>query len=321
MTTAADAGSGRTASPANPEPLPALAVPPPTSSRRSLWITLFCAASYLWAFNAQPAANNPNENVRLYMTAAMVDDGTYVIDHQRALWGWCNDAGVRDGHYYSVKAPGTSFLGVPGYAAYRAFVAVTGATLDKEAALWAGRFSATILPSLLFLFFFHRWLARRTRSPWTADIVTVALALGCNFATYATSYASHAPSAACAFGAFMLIVNAREAARIRASHAFLAGLLTAGVTFFEYHGALTTLLLGGFALLSIRPWRQLAPYLAGGLVIAGIMMHFHATAFGGPFTPGHLFVENEAFRAGHQEGLYGASSFHAEGALKLLVGP
>src|SRR5580693_3638286 len=67
--------------------------------------------------------NNPNENVRLYMTMALVEHHTFQIDAIVDRYGWVNDmarlAG-KDGveHDYSLKAPGTSYAGVPFYWAF-----------------------------------------------------------------------------------------------------------------------------------------------------------------------------------------------------------
>jgi hypothetical protein len=52
-----------------------------------------------------------------------------------------------------------------------------------------------------------------------------------------------------------------------------------------------------------------------------VMMHFHWRAFGNPLTPGHLFVENDAFRAAHEEGLYGAVGPSAKALYGLLLEP
>jgi hypothetical protein len=51
------------------------------------------------------------------------------------------------------------------------------------------------------------------------------------------------------------------------------------------------------------------------------MMHFQWAAFGSPFRPGHVYVETDAFRALHHEGVYGATGFHADAAVGLLFDP
>ena len=88
---------------------------------------------WLYVFPYFASLSNPNENVRLYMTAALVDEGSYEISSIRQRWGWVNDAAcVQDvvgvlspctgvmpqggeRRYYSVKAPLASFLAIPGY--------------------------------------------------------------------------------------------------------------------------------------------------------------------------------------------------------------
>ncbi|MGC9042083.1 MAG: hypothetical protein ACP5MJ_21535, partial [Roseiflexus sp.] len=57
-----------------------------------------------------------NQNSRLNLTLAIVDDGSFQIDRFVANTG---DYAKYNGHYYSDKAPGTSFLAVPVYAAVR----------------------------------------------------------------------------------------------------------------------------------------------------------------------------------------------------------
>lgn len=57
-----------------------------------------------------------NQNSRLNLTLAIVDDGSFQIDRFVANTG---DYAKYNGHYYSDKAPGTSFLAVPMYAAVR----------------------------------------------------------------------------------------------------------------------------------------------------------------------------------------------------------
>jgi len=66
----------------------------------SRWTTAVSVAVlallYLWVFPYHAVVGNPNENVRVYMTAAVVDDGTFAINRVEALWGYTNDKAVRD---------------------------------------------------------------------------------------------------------------------------------------------------------------------------------------------------------------------------------
>ncbi|MCA9529083.1 MAG: hypothetical protein KC543_02975 [Myxococcales bacterium] len=298
----------------------------------------------LYVFPCFPTLNNPNENVRFYMTASLVEDGTYAIDAVRARWGRVNDGACVDlapdgarspcttpepapgvvRHRYSVKAPGTSWLGVPAYALYRALR--SPARFDRVEALWAVRVGGTILPMLVFFWCFHRWLGRFTRHRALRDAVFFSTALGSLLCGYSLLFVSHATGAAAAFGAFMLLERAhhRPAARSeRAAVALaaLAGLLAAGASFLEYHAIFVSVLLCAYALVALRGPRRFTRYLAfvlGALVPTVAMMQFQYRAFGNPLSPGHLFVEANAWRALYHHGLFGADRFRPEAAFRLL---
>lgn len=289
--------------------------------RRTLAMLALCAAAYLYVFPYQPRINNPNENARFYMTAALAEEGTYVLDGMRARWGWVNDCAIYEGHAYSVKAPATSFLGVPAYAAYYWGGRWLGWDFDREVALWLCRVTASILPWLLFLFFFHRWLGRHTSSALVRDAVFVSLALGSCLYGYGMLFLSHTLSAAAAFGAFMLLYDARHAGRTSGLRAFAAGFLAAGVTLLEYPGVVVSVALSVYALFVVRPVLRLIPFAVGGMIPTAAMMHFQWACFGSPLSPGHLYVESEQFREQHHEGFFGAVGLQWEAIYGLLVHP
>lgn len=291
------------------------------SRRRTLGALLLCGAAYLYVFPYQIRINNPNENVRLYMTAALAEQGTYEISELRRRWGWVNDCAAKDGQIFSVKAPATSFLGVPPYFVYYWITEHTDLDFDRTFALWLCRVFASILPWLLFLVFFHRWLGRHTSSPLARDAAFLSVALGSCLYGYGLLFMSHTLSAAAAFGAFMLLYDARKAGRMRAGRAFLAGFLAAMVTLLEYPGFLASALLSLYALFVVRPWIRLLPYALGGMIPTAAMMHFQYRCFGSPFTPGHLYVENDFLRGRHEEGFFGAVGVQPEALFGLLVHP
>ncbi|MEM9070772.1 MAG: hypothetical protein AAGE52_19850 [Myxococcota bacterium] len=306
---------------------------PPSRRDRFVAVGLFVAA-YLYVFPYYPGINNPNENVRVYMTAALVEEGSYEISTFRRRWGWTNDAACvqwpEDGEapepcarfrrgstrkYYSVKAPFTSWLGVPAYAAIRALY---GDTASPPTVYWWLRVTASGIPMAVFFWFFYGWLGRRTRFPLLRDAVYLSTALGSVLLGYAYLFVSHSVSAAAAFGAFMLLARGREEGRISWTKAILAGFLATSATALEYPCFLVTFALCVHALFAIRPWPRIVAFGLGALLPTLLVMHFQASAYGNPFTPGHLFVENEGFRAGHESGLFGADQFRPSAAVRLL---
>ncbi len=294
-----------------------------SAGRRSrvLQALALAAFAYLYVFPYFPRVNNPNENVRFYMTAAMVEDGTYHIDGVRERWGWVNDAAVYDGHYCSVKAPATSMIGAPAYWAYREIARLRGVPFDRAVALWVVRVVASVIPALVFLYAYYEWLRRRGGPPVVRDAVFASIALGSMFYAYAILFVTHTLSAVAAFGAFMLLRDARHARRIGAWDAALAGFLATLVTATEYPGFPATVVLCVYALFCLRPLHRLVPFALGALVPTLAVMHFHDVCYGSPFRPGHRFLENDQFRDAMNEGFYGAATVHWEAAGGLLFHP
>lgn len=74
----------------------------------ALFLFLFVCNAYFF-----PRWADPNQNSRLDMVVAVVEDGTFQIDDY--VENTVDYAKVGD-HYYSDKAPGAAFLGIPLYA-------------------------------------------------------------------------------------------------------------------------------------------------------------------------------------------------------------
>ena len=282
-----------------------------------------CAVAYLYVFPYQSNLNNPNENVRLYMTAAIVEEGRYEIDTMRERWGWVNDAAKVGRHLYSVKAPGTSLLGVPAYAGYYGITRAFDLELDRTLALWLCRGTATIAPMLRWLYLLHGWLTRQGFSAPLRDATFFSIALGSLLYGYGMLFVSHALSAAVAFSAFTILHDARgRQDPTPHGRIFLAGLWAAAVTLFEYPGLIASVALTLYAvhvLWSRGGLRSIGAYAAGGAIPTLLMMHFQWRAYGSPFTPGHLFVETKALREAHHEGFYGAIGPSEEALHGLLI--
>ncbi|HEX2678671.1 MAG TPA: hypothetical protein VHM19_18590 [Polyangiales bacterium] len=285
-------------------------------------LLLLCGFAYLYVFPYQAQLNNPNENVRFYMTASLAEQGSYAIDMPRARWGWVNDGAVHGGHFWSVKAPGTSFSGVPGYYVYWKLSQALGHAFDRTEALWVCRVTACVLPTLLFAFFFYGFLARHARHALARNTVFVSTLLGSLLYGYGMMFVSHTVGAVLAFAAFMGLWSVRHGEReADARGAFLAGLGCAAATFYEYPGLACSLPLAVYGVVVLRKPKLLAAFALGGVLPALIMMHFQWRAFGSPFTPGHLYVENDSFRAAHHQGLYGAVGPSAYAMYGLLIDP
>lgn len=300
------------------------------SSWRSIAWAGLLAIAYLWSFAYHPPVNNPNENVRYYMTVAIVEHGTFAIDRVQERWGWVNDKATRDGHVYSVKAPGTSYLGIPAYFLYATITHALGDEPDRTTGLWVVRLFASILPLLAFAIVLHRFVARRVKNVWIADVTLLAVALGSNLYGYGMMFVSHATSAAAGFGAFMAIRRIEEVVRSGRRPSgllcFAAGVLAASVTMLEYPGFAATVPLMVYATWATRFWRRLPSRLDrvawlsfGAALPTAAVLFFHWRAFGHPLTPGHRMLETEAFRDLATQGFFGSSGMPSGQAVSSLL--
>ncbi|HEY8077634.1 MAG TPA: hypothetical protein VIF62_26085 [Labilithrix sp.] len=232
--------------------------------------------------------NNPNEFVRVFTAMSIVEHGTFRIDEQVQLYGWVNDMAHREGHYYMVKAPGSTYLGIPGYAIFAKIVAPllrkqypTAATpMDQKLwwlrmSTWALRLFGSNLPCFLFLLWFERYLRDFSRDPLFRYAAVAAAGLGTNYLAYTHMFASHAQYAAIAFLAFAMSERERrfsggDASRARISKALLAGFFTSACVMFEYHALFLAIILTLFGLRTFSPLGRGVQPIVNGLVTAAI---------------------------------------------------
>lgn len=287
------------------------------------------------------AVNNPNENVRTFMTMALVEDHTLRIDRMVQRHGWINDMAkapdkvTGQEHLYSVKGPAISYFGALPYwvwvkvegARGRVPPAVDAPPPVKAAwlrdATFVMRFFTTQIPCFLFLVWFERFLRRFTPDVVFRMTAVIAAGLGTNFLAYSQMFVSHAMFACSAFAAFAIITEERldhpnDARRRSIARAFLAGLFTGGCTLLEYHGLVVSAVLGLYALFTFyRPTRLLA-FSLGGAIDVAVLMLFQWRAYGNPFTPGHKMLENTSYKAFHVRGLFGIEPPNLEHCVELL---
>ena len=203
---------------------------------------------------------------------------------------------------------------MPGYWLYRQWCNGGDHAFDRTTALWACRFTGSILPTLWFLYAFHRWLARKGGPPVVRDALVLSMGIGSMLYAYGMLFVSHTLSAAAAFGAFMILERARREREITGMRAIYAGLLAAAVTAFEYPGFVTTAILCVYALVAIRRRELLVNFALGALIPTLSVLAFHQAAFGNALTPGHRYLESEAFRAGMNDGFYGSGEWRWDAA-------
>jgi len=113
-----------------------------------------------------PLNPNPNETSRLYLTMAVVDDGSVAIDGPMQRYGGVWDRARCGDRFCSDKAPGLSVLAVPAYAAARVGAKAIGTSLSLPASHALVRWGAVILPTAAACAWaFHRLRHRIPSAP------------------------------------------------------------------------------------------------------------------------------------------------------------
>lgn len=291
------------------------------SIANQVFIALMLLLSYVYFF---PRWADPNQNSRIDMIVAVVDDGTFMIDK---YVGNTVDYAKVNGHYYSDKPPGSAFLGIPIYAGLKvilntpvadqlvtklsnnpAFQATlksdgSGIYTDKVRFALAQVVLVALIPvvaSILLGLLLYRCLIDFQISPVVSTVVVLIYGLLTPAFAYAGAYYSHPLTAFFLFAAFYLI---RSASAVRPIRLAMAGVLLGTAVICEYSVILVAAILFIYAGLRLYRsgvwWKIVYIALPAGLIGAGLMV-YNTAVFGGPFNLGYEY--SELWTAQHQTG-------------------
>jgi hypothetical protein len=276
--------------------------------RTGLWLAGFLLVCFVY-FLPRPG-DWPGDS-RLDLTLSLGNRGAAWIDGYQ--WNTGIDSAYYHGHYYALKAPGQSLVGVPIYLGYRALLSLSGngtiANQIGKKRTWNKTYSSYYLlqsvetmytvafPAVLVLLLFFWFLGYFSTSVPNRILLTLSLGLATSFFPYAQVLYPHVPSCALTFLAFVLIyvVAHPERARERKAEWFtahssaailLAGLALGTSVLFDHTSVIVGALIVVYALPSL-PLRQI-PYLAlGALPPLACLLAFDAIAYHNPFVTGY----------------------------------
>jgi len=276
-----------------------------------------------------PRWADPNQNSRLDMVVAVVDDGTFQID--KYVSNTVDYAKVGE-HYYSDKAPGTAFIGIPIYAGIKIILdlpvmdkivdrlsqnAAFRSTLNPEGSgifVQKVRFAITqvilgilvsAIPTALTGVLLFRLLKLFDPEVWSRLFVVLTYGLLTPVFTYGGAFYGHQLSAALLFGVFYLIMTRDQ---FPMGTLLLIGFLLGYSVITEYPSALIAGILFiylGIKLFTSRKKFSLAWVVLSGSVVAGGWMIYNTYIFGGPFSLG--YSNSELWVAQHHTGFMSLS--------------
>jgi hypothetical protein len=267
------------------------------------------AIAYLYVVPYFPRIRSANELPRAYLVQAIVEDHTFAIDRGVARWGATADVSPSGGHHYSNKAPGSSLLAVPVYAAVRAVAGAPG----LGATLWICRVFAGIVPMLAFLWLLWGFLARFAPDPDVRRLVIVGYALGSLAMTYSILFYSHQLGAICIAGAWILALDVADGRRGLAAMV-VAGFLAGAAPLVDYQAVFAALPVAVHVLVRLarRPglWRAVGAAIAGAALPIAVLLVYHAICFGSPWRTG--YDASTTFAMFHQQGFLGITKLRGE---------
>jgi len=270
-----------------------------------LWFPALIALVYLYNFAYFKEIHSANELPRIYLTMAMVERGALNIDPEiRRYYNTPDTAGYK-GRLYANKAPGMSLLAVPVYLVER--WANGGQTPPLVRMFFWFRMFGSILPSLLFLWIFWRFLGQFVRNEGTRRLVLATYAVGSMALTYGTLFIAHQLSGALMATAYILLHWHAEGKGHRLTPLW-AGLLAGLGVLVDYQVAFIGAPVFLYGLLRSRQkLRFFLLFSAGTLLPFTTLLYYQYLCFDNPLRTGYNYPTTALFKQWHSKGFIGLS--------------
>lgn len=278
--------------------------------QRELWLFLILLIAFTYFF-PRWALWGPNTKLDLIM--AIVDQGTLSIDDYYQNTG---DYALYEGVHYSDKAPGTSFLGIPFYAVFKAVArtpivdqfitrlshspAMTetlreeGTGLLKEKIYFATAmtwvtFWISAFPSALLGVIIYRFSSHLTQK--TAPRIITVLAYGLATVVFPASQTlDRQLVAVLTFSTFYLIFRIKQE-KTDWRWLWLAGLLMGWTAITDYPSALILAGLFVYAFFSLKDKRRILALIGGAIPPGLLAMGYNYACFDSLLPVGYFYSE------------------------------
>jgi hypothetical protein len=252
----------------------------------------------IYFFQWHPGYPNPNEVIRIYLTRAIVEHGTFRVDELVKRFGAPEDMAHYKGHFYCDKAPGVSIAGIVPFAVARAF-----GDLDMKTARHLLWLSTIAFPSVLLLLALWRFFGRFGLGEAERSLLLFAFGLGSLHYTFSALLFSHALSGILSLGSFLAVASFKRghgSLRILAFGGFLAGY--AAIT--EYPVAIPLLFV--FLYLCIGPsWRRAWVFCGASAFPIAFWLVYNQVCFDSPLTLGYQHESQQIYAHIRTSGFFG----------------
>lgn len=283
---------------------------------RAAWLTLLLlvAAIYFYIPNNQGVFLTPNELSRIFLTQAIVEDGSFRIDRAVEAYGESIDMARYEGHYYSDKAPGVAFLSVP---VYFLFQTLGKGAFDEKELIPICRFFVVTLPALVFIaFVLRRW----TGLGALGRILVVGLAVGTTFYPYSITFYGHVPLAILVSWIYWRLAETPPEEAAGPLHLAWTGFLCGLAVLVDFTGGVFVVFAGLYLLWKKRSPVPLLWLAAGAAPVLSLLLVYNYQCFGDPFDLAYNHMIMEEDRINRTTGFFGIGLPDPEAVWGLTLG-
>ncbi len=237
-----------------------------------------------------------NENSRYDLTYSMVENGTFRIGsyHENT-----HDKSFLDGHYYSDKAPGSSFFGAVAYSMLAPFSG------PGPVAEYFIRFLVVSLPSAFLCVLIYRLSGEFTKRERYRVLVTLAYGLGTMAFPYSLMFYGHQIASVLLFSCFYLLFTRRG--RIGDYGLFACGLMMGAAFMTEFPAAIISVFLFFYAFAVLENKEKISFLILGIIPPLIILAAYNFLCFGGMFSTGYSYLAYQESAEFQSAGFLGVS--------------
>ncbi len=261
-----------------------------------------------------------NGSTRLDLAWSIVDNHSLSIDTYHENTG---DKAFYKGRFYTDKAPGISFLGIPFYfiaSNISRFCNSSSSLVNYIFKIYIPTFFVVIIPSAIMGVIFYRLTNLFLNNISLSILGTMSYSLGTIVFFYSNMFYAHHVAGFLFFAAFYILVRSANIKEVDKSKIFLSGTLLGLAILCEYPMMLFAIFIFIYLFIvskSIKPLAYLALPVCLAIIILGI---YHYACFDNPLKTGYNYEHLSYFAKHHAQGISGIKLPKLSRIIKLTFG-
>ncbi|MBU0478220.1 glycosyltransferase family 39 protein [bacterium] len=261
-----------------------------------------------------------NSGTRLDLVWSIAEHHSLSIDAYHENTG---DKAFYKGHFYTDKAPGISFLGVPFYfvaSKILRFCSSSSAFVDYIFKIYIPTFFVVIIPSAIMGVIFYKTINMFLSNIRLSILGTMSYSLGTIVFFYSNMFYAHHVAGFLFFTALYILIKSENIKKIDKSKIFFSGYLLGLAILCEYPMVLFAVFVFIYLFTVTKSIKKLI-YLAIPVCLAIIILGiYHYACFDNPLKTGYNYEYSHYFAKYHAQGISGIKLPKLSRIIKLTFG-